>query len=360
MDSANDRIGREQLPDLALGTAILGTGGGGAVTGAVAVATAALDAAGPVPLLPVDELGDDDVIAAMAMIGAPTVGQEMLGSADQSVRVIEELTAAIGHPPRAIMASEIGGSNGVSPVAWAARGGLPLLDADLMGRAFPEGQMTSTTIVGQPQGLVIMVDALGNVARLRPIDAHWSERHVRALCVASGASTMAGGHIMPGREARRSVIAGSVSRAIAIGHAVRTAPDPLEGLCRVLDATALVEGKIIEVDRQTSGGFARGNLIIAGTGPDKGRMVRIEFQNENLIALEDGAVLASVPDLITVVDTQSAAAIFTEDLAYGQRVTALAWPSDPIWRTERGMELAGPRAFGYDLDHVAIEAAREL
>jgi uncharacterized protein len=28
---------------------------------------------------------------------------------------------------------------------------------------------------------------------------------------------------------------------------------------------------------------------------------------------------------------------------------------DPVWRTERGLEAAGPRAFGYDFDYVPVE-----
>jgi DUF917 family protein len=36
-------------------------------------------------------------------------------------------------------------------------------------------------------------------------------------------------------------------------------------------------------------------------------------------------------------------------------VTALAFPCNEIWRTPRGLALAGPRAFGYEFDYVPIE-----
>jgi DUF917 family protein len=83
--------------------------------------------------------------------------------------------------------------------------------------------------------------------------------------------------------------------------------------------------------------------------------VRLEIQNEYLVALEDGEVRASVPDIITVLDTESGDAIHTERLRYGQRVSVIAFPCDPIWRTPRGMELAGPRPFGYDFDYIPVE-----
>jgi hypothetical protein len=47
--------------------------------------------------------------------------------------------------------------------------------------------------------------------------------------------------------------------------------------------------------------------------------------------------------------------VTTERLRYGQRVSVIAFPCDPIWRGSRGIELAGPRAFGYDFEYVPVE-----
>jgi DUF917 family protein len=96
-------------------------------------------------------------------------------------------------------------------------------------------------------------------------------------------------------------------------------------------------------------------VVVEGLREDAGRLIRLELQNENLIALERGTVLACVPDLITVLDTQTAAAIPTEQIRYGQRVTVIAFACDPVWRTEAGLALTGPRAFGYDVDYQPVE-----
>jgi DUF917 family protein len=109
------------------------------------------------------------------------------------------------------------------------------------------------------------------------------------------------------------------------------------------------------VDRDTDEGFVRGSVTVSGRGADHGRHLRIELQNENLVAWEDSAVLASVPDLITVCDTQTGIPIATESLRFGQRVTVLAWPCDPLWRTPRGLEIAGPAAFGYEHHYMPVE-----
>jgi hypothetical protein len=114
-------------------------------------------------------------------------------------------------------------------------------------------------------------------------------------------------------------------------------------------------GKIVDVERRTTQGFVRGSAVVEGLGLDRERVIRMEIQNENLVALEGGRVLASVPDLITVLETDTADAIATERLRYGQRVTVIGIPCAPVWRTPAGLALAGPHPFGYDFEYVPVE-----
>src|SRR5215471_15332183 len=69
----------------------------------------------------------------------------------------------------------------------------------------------------------------------------------------------------------------------------------------------------------------------------------LRFQNENLVAIRDGDMVASVPDLIVVVSSDMCEPITTEELRYGFRVTVLAAPCDARWRTPKGLELVDPR-----------------
>jgi DUF917 family protein len=345
----------DDLPALGRGCAILGTGGGGQIETGLLTAARAIGEYGDVPVIPLSDVPDDGVILPLSGIGAPTVGHEMLMSGEEPVLIREEVERISGRPVVAVMASEIGGSNGVGPAGWAARLGVPLVDADGMGRAFPEVQMVAMYVAERPVNLVVLADVQGNLTTLRPVDGLWSERIARAVCVACGASALMADYVLTAAEARGAVIEGTVSAATAIGNAVIAASDPVGALREVLGASVLISGKVIDVERRTGGGFVRGSLVIDGTGDDRGRLLRVEIQNENLIALEDGRLRASVPDLITVVDAQTADAISTESLRYGQRVSVLAWPCDPIWRTERGLATAGPRAFGYDIDYTPVE-----
>jgi uncharacterized protein len=350
-------IDRDDVAPLAAGAAIFGTGGGGAVHTVQLAVEVALESHGPVELLQVADLGPDDAVLIMSAIGAPSVGIEMLSAAWQPERIVAEVERDSGKKITALMAAEIGGSNGVAPVGWAARLGLKVLDADGMGRAFPEATMISMNVAGLPCEFVVQSDAVGNIALLRPIDMGWLERHARALTVASGGIAIGAHYLLTAETAPGAVIERTVSRAIEVGHALLASSEPIEALSSSLGAATLIGGKLVDVDRRTEGGFTRGSVTIEGTGADRGRLVRVEVQNENLVVLEDGEVVVSVPDLITIVDTETGEAISTEMLRFGQRVSVLAWPCDPLWRTPRGLELTAPKAFGYDLPYVPFDAS---
>lgn len=340
---------------MARGCAVLGTGGGGEVSTNRLIARAALAEHGDVPLVTLDDLPDDGLLMPIGGIGAPTVGAEKLGSGGEVDVLRDVVESVLGKPVVAVMASEIGGGNGLYPLAPAARLGLPLVDGDGIGRAFPEAHMVSMHAAGLSPDLLVLTDERRNIVVLRPIDGRWAELLARSVTEVFGGSASMADFVMPVAAARGAIIEGSVSQAIRIGRVVETATDPVAALVDATHGVPLIEGKVVDVDRQTAGGFVRGSVVVEGHGTDSGRLVRVEIQNENLVVLEAGEVLASVPDLITLVDSQTAHAMATEHVRYGQRVTVLAMPCAPIWRSLRGLEIAGPRAFGYDVDYIPIE-----
>lgn len=348
------------IPALALGCAVFGAGGGGNVETGAWAARYALEQHGPVRLITTADLGDEDLILPMHAIGAPTVSQEMLPSGQEPGLIRDQVERAFGRPATALMPGEIGGANGVRSVGWAAALGLPLLDADGMGRAFPEIDMVTMHIRGLHPQLLVIADVLGNVTTIRPVDGPWAERLARAVCVASGSTALMTSYVMTARQARGAVIESSVSRALQIGELLLRKDASVSSLCAALGATQIISGKITELERSDSGGFVRGSVVITGVAADRGRLIRLEIQNENLVVLEDGAAVATVPDLIVILDSETAHALGTDGLQYGQRVTVIAWPCDPIWRTLAGLRKTGPAAFGYDLDFRPIKTHQEV
>jgi uncharacterized protein len=346
----------DALRALARGCAVLGAGGGGDAHLGLLQALQATEDHAPVPLIDLDELPGDALIMPCGGIGAPTVGMEKIEHGGEGKRLRDQLECLTGRPVAALMCSEIGGGNGLLPIAWAAGMGLPVVDADGIGRAFPEIHQVAMYLAGISPNPAIMTDERGNLIVFSAISGDWTERLERAAATAFGGTASATEFSLTAAEARTATVQGSVSLAIRIGEAIAAAADsPVAALIAEIGAIRLITGKVSDVERRTAEGFVRGSVVIEGIGDDAGRLIRIELQNEHLVAVEHGRVTASVPDLITVLDSETGEAISTERIRYGQRVTVIAFPCDPVWRTDRGIAAAGPRAFGYDFDYTPVE-----
>lgn len=359
------RIDRTGLEDLARGAAFLGSGGGGDPYYGRLLAQAELMRRAAFELVPLDSLADDALVVPCGWIGAPTVSVEKLPSGREAIAGLRRLEQVLGRPIDAVLPIEVGGSNGLAPLVSAAQLGVPVVDADGMGRAFPESQMAIFNIHGLSACPSVLTSACGSLAVIEAEDNLVHERMARALSVALGGIAHMVEYPLSGREAKQHAIGGSVSAAIAIGAAVRTAreagEDPFEALFAALRASglyphagALFDGKIVDVERETRGGFSVGRVAIEGFGGD-GR-IDLEFQNENLIARRDGAVCAMVPDIITVMDRETADSITTERLKYGQRVKVVGAAAPSMLRETRALAIVGPAAFGFAEAYRPIEA----
>jgi DUF917 family protein len=358
-------IHAEDMHAVALGAAVLGTGGGGDPYIGKLMAMQAIRAHGPVRLIDVDELPDDALIVPAAMMGAPTVMVEKLPSGTEIVDAFRALETFLGRKIDAVLCGEAGGMNSTIPFVVAAETGLPLVDGDGMGRAFPELQMVTFTLHGVRATPMTMADDKGNSILLETIDNAWTERLARSVTIDMGGSALISFYAMDGATAKRAIIRGTVGLAADIGDAIATARrekrSAIAATRELLNGIELFRAKIVDVERRTEGGFARGLARLEGIEDDAGRTFEIEFQNEFLIAREAadrGAprALCTTPDLITLLDADGGEPITTESLRFGFRVVALGIPCDPQWRTDEGLGLVGPRYFGYDLDYVPVEA----
>ncbi len=327
------------------GCAILGTGGGGDIRVPTLIARQALLECGPVRVLDADEVPDGALVLPVGGWGAPTVCIEKFDSGDEGRLLCEAAERWFGRPVDALMPSEIGGGNGVQLLSWCARLGLPLVDADGMGRAFPEGDMCAMHLMDVAPSPAFFADERGRVVTATPDDAHGLEEAARRCVIESGGVCAGADHPMDGATVRTSTVRGTVSLALRIGTALERG-----GVGGVLEATGgvrIATGKVVDVERLTADGFARGIVRLEGTGTDAGRSLALQVQNENLLATEGDRVLASTPDLITILDAGTGRAVPTERVRYGQRVAVVGIPCAPIWRTPRGLEVAGPERFGY-------------
>ncbi|WP_052226378.1 DUF917 domain-containing protein [Microbacterium mangrovi] len=342
-------ITADQIGDLARGAALLGTGGGGdPYIGALLARQALGD--GSVTAVGLDELPEDALVLTVAMMGAPTVMVEKLPSLDEIMAPVHALGTYLGRPVTHVACAEVGGVNSTIPIAAAAALGLPLVDADGMGRAFPELQMVLPTLYGVTASPLAFGDEKGNVGVLQTVDNKWTERIARVATVEMGCSVMISGFSMTGAQARESLVGGSLSHCIEIGRGIAAArdakTDAVAATVDLLGGRELFGGKVVDVQRATTTGFARGRARIEGEGADA---LELEFQNEHLIARHGDEIMATTPDLIMVVEADSGEPITTEGLRYGQRVRVIAAPADERWHSAEALDMVGPAYFGYDL-----------
>jgi uncharacterized protein len=186
----------------------------------------------------------------------------------------------------------------------------------------------------------------------------WAERILRKICVEYGSTASTCEPPRTGAEIKHWGIHGSVSNAIAIGHAVREAQsshvDPIAAILSVEPGKIVYRGKVIDVERRVTEGYLRGLLRLDGLDDWRGARMTINFQNEWIVANIDGTPSVMTPDLICVLDSVSGEAVGSETIRYGQRVTVIALPSCDIFRTPKGLEHVGPRAFGYDIEFRSV------
>ncbi|WP_214366393.1 DUF917 domain-containing protein [Pseudonocardia sp. H11422] len=347
------QLDADNIEAYALGCAILSAGGGGDPAIGLVAARHTIAAHGPVTVVEAADLDPDALVMPCGLIGSPTVAQERIWSGAEGAQLAGSVAGLRGTPVDVVMCYEIAGANGLLPVLWAARLGTPLLDADGMGRAFPEMQQQAMHVAGVPASPVVLTDGRGNVIVVEAADNLAAERLARG-CAASFGGVCAGAlYVMAGRVAATATITGSVSTAARLGAAMRERSSAWPAaLAGETGGRVLIEGRITEIQRHSGAGFTRGHAVVDGSGGGRRRRLRLELQNEVLAALEDGEVVATVPDVIAVLGLVDGRPVGTERLQYGQRVGVVALPAPEVWRSEQGLRVVGPHAFGYELDYV--------
>ncbi|WP_037361793.1 DUF917 domain-containing protein [Amycolatopsis orientalis] len=352
-------IDEEALDDITLGSTVLGSGGGGDPYVGMLLARDAIRRFGAVRLASLAEVPDEANVVFVAGIGAPGVLIEKLPRAAEYERVLPELERFTGTSYDFVCPAEAGGLNAVTPFATAAARGLPVVDADGMGRAFPHLEMVTPTLYGGSSTPMVMVDEHGNTMFLESASNAWSEAYARAAVLASGANAAMALYPMTGAEAKQRLVRGALTLAQDLGRTIREAraahASPVDAVLAKQNGVLLFTGKVEEVDRRNERGWTIGRAHLSGVDHDRGRTMTVHFQNENLAAERDGAVVATSPDLIMAMELDTGQPIPAEEIRYGYRVAVLGLPADEHWRTEAGIELAGPRRFGYEMDYRPVE-----
>jgi DUF917 family protein len=363
-------IGWQDVADIAIGSSLLGCGGGGDVSVGRIVTERILQQQGSVELVPLQTLADDATVIAVGGVGAPSIMSEKVSNGHEAVDALRLLERYIGRSADALVAFEAGGFNSLVPLLVAAQLKLPVVDADGMGRAFPAMQMETFSIYGVSATPLAMVGNNGNSIIVNMTDPAVAERLIRQFTIIGGGGvSYSAEHVMSGATARKVAVAGTISLSGRLGRCLREHRGNLPALMRSVaplleragygTPQVLFQGKVSDVDRRVQGGYDVGLATIQAFG-DATEMLQIELRNEYISASRDSRLLATVPDLICVLDEETLEPITQEKVRYGQRVTVVGFGAPPILRTERALAVIGPRSFGMDTDFLPVEERLRL
>lgn len=349
----------EDIEPLAIGAWILGTGGGGSPYISQLNLERLYAQGKRCRIIQPEDLDDDEMVGVSSMMGAPLVLLERLTNPADLARAVRLMEETQNCTFSALMSVEIGGGNAFSPFLAAALLDLPVVDADAMGRAYPEATHSSFAIGDLRMYPMSQVDCRGveNIILKTP-NWHWMERASRAMCAEMGSITATCKAPRTGAEVKKWAVLKTVTKAINIGRAVLNArrrhEDPVAAVVEQEEGKLLFTGKVIDVDRTTGGGFLRGVCRVAGLDSDRGEILEMKFQNEWIAVFAGGKPIASTPDLICLLDTDTGESVGTETVRYGQRVSVVALPAPSHLTTPKGLLHVGPRAFGYDFDFKTV------
>lgn len=334
-------INEEDLKNLALGAALLGSGGGGNPAYDLMMARQSFEDYGPVYSVSLEDIEDEAWVAPIAFMGAPLVGIERLPSGREYHALFNVLKQEMKKEPAYFVAAEIGGANAFSPLLAGACVGLPVIDGDMLGRAFPELQMSSCTLFGISAGPAVLSDCLGRTVIVEARSAQDLEVNCRKICIEMGSSCALTAYVMRGKDAKKTLISGTLSYAMRLGKAA-CCPTPIAALLEVSGGRVLGEGMIVDIDQRIEAGFLKGTFQIVQEGKEP---LLIYYQNEYLAVYERGQLIASTPEILIPVEKETAKPVTSESLQYGIRAVLLALPSPELWSTPEGMALVGPSYF---------------
>ncbi|MCX5751333.1 MAG: DUF917 domain-containing protein [Candidatus Saganbacteria bacterium] len=362
----------QDCEDYLLGCTIMGTGGGGDPIAGGKLLAEALDQGLELAWISATDLSDNDWVASafgLGSIAPPTEERQKeinrLGlhiHPKYSDWPIKELVRIAGAKLSAIVPVELGGLNSVYPLVASARLGLPCVDGDYAGRAVPELVQLTPALSGETFAPIYSEDLLGN---LRCIDEKVSPDILEDLCrkisqEGFGVCLMAG-LLMRGAAMKASIVPNTLTNCLKLGKAIREArtkgEDPVQALVKGVGGWKVFEGEVHKKEWEDRQGHMYGTTYLKGIGEYIGQTMEIWFKNENHLARKNGKPLIMSPDLIITVDVDSAEPKTNTMIAQGDRLAVIGVKGQQIYRTSKGIEVLGPRHFGFDMDYVPIEAA---
>ncbi|MCD6324654.1 MAG: DUF917 domain-containing protein [Desulfurococcales archaeon] len=352
----------DQARKLVLGATVLGTGGGGNPSRGFKALMDVLESGRIVRILPLEELPEDSMIAVPYFLGSlapgtrPTKALKVGEPMEKAIRLFEEY---IGTEITAFIPAELGGGNTPTALRAAAEAGLPAIDGDLVGRAAPQIHQSTALLHDVPMHPAVIVSGTGNaviISEYADVDDY--EAIARYVSILSGRSVAVIDTPMNLTEAKKVVIRGTLSLSYRLGERIIEAReagrDPIQAILETLPAWKVFEGVVKKYLWRNEEGFLKGEVYVAGLGEFKGRELKSWIMNEHIMVWLDDEPLVMPPDIFILVK-EDGEPVTNMDLKEGIKVVGIAAKAPQVWRCPKGLQLFGPKRFGFSYEYVPVE-----
>lgn len=366
----------QDIRDFVRGCTLLGTGGGGLEENGVDSLLSELEAGHEVGWIDAEEVPDDAATACTFLMGsiAPhsqetiaemktyglTESTSRYKEKERLIQAVYELEEFTGKKIEAIVPIELGGANTPAGVATAAACGICAVDGDYTGRAIPEIQQTTPYLKGKVLWPLSSVDEWGNVAFIKEaINYRVVEKLGKKISEPAYGLSGDVGFLMNGKEMKKCVIEGDLSKCYRLGKMIREVGeqgmDPVRAIVEELNGYVIIRGELTGKETEDKEGYYWGHHTITGKGEYAGHNAKIWFKNENHACWFDERVIATSPDSIIVVDNETGMPYTNPKLEKEMNVAVIGVKAMDFFRTEKGVNILGPRYFGLDIDYIPIE-----
>jgi len=367
----------EDVEDLIRGLTLMGTGGGGRPDMGMDYLLPHVREGRMIPLEPPEAILDDAWTCSVFGMGS-IAPQKPLSSGERKalgygdwvvekpmVEAVRELEAYTGCRIQAIVPFELGAGNSTAPIDAAVRLGVAIIDGDYAGRAIPELAQTTPAMHGHLFEPGVVCDPWGNVLIVkRAASLPVAERIGKMISIVTKlpdikAPCAHAGFLLKGKEMKRLIIPGGISRCLEIGRRIRKAlgkgEDPAKAGAEAMGGWVIFRGRVCRKEWESREGYMFGTTTIEGEGLEKGHTLKVWFKNENHMTYLDEQVFVTSPDLIAIIDAVTGEPYTNTVLEEGMNVAVLGCRADDKYRTPEGLKLLGPRYFGFKVDYIPIE-----
>jgi DUF917 family protein len=304
-----------------------------------------------------DQGGTAEELAALGCL------EDKYDEMEATVAAVRALQESEGVRVEAIVPGETGALAVNIAIAVGLELGVPVVDGDYAGgRAVPEVDQGIPEFRGVPFCPMVLVTRWGDVMIVKEtISLAMADRISRMITLASYGAVGACWDLLPMKQARGLLVAGTLSKAFHLGKVIREArekgADPVAEAVKAVDGWLLFEGEITatEISDEQSYAFGVGTHELEGLGSFEGHTFKVWYKNEYHVSWLDGNPFVSSPDSMVIVDLETGEPALSFDFSVGDRVAVVGRRAWEGFRSQEGLEVFGPRHFGFDLDYVPIE-----